>query len=67
MIATKANQGGADNLWKFMTDMKWSRRHEQFVVINDMDEEAEFDDSSKVIVLPEDEKCTVPQMIPNRK
>ena len=26
-IATKANQGGADNLWKFMSDMKWSRRH----------------------------------------
>ena len=36
ILATKANQGGVDNLWKFMTDMKWSRRHEQFVVINDM-------------------------------
>ena len=54
MIATKANQGGVDNLWKFMIDMKWSRRHEQFVVINDMD--AELDVSKKVIVLPEDKK-----------
>lgn len=39
-----------------MSDIKWSRRHEQFVVINDMEEEAELDVSSKVIVLPEDEK-----------
>ena len=56
ILATKANQGGVDNLWKFMTDMKWSRRHEQFVIINDMEEEAELDVSNKVIVLPEDEK-----------
>ena len=25
-IATQANQGGADNLWKYMTDMKWSNK-----------------------------------------
>lgn len=25
-IATKANQGGADNLWRHMTDMKWSNK-----------------------------------------
>ena len=31
IIATKANQGGADNLWKYMGDIKWSRRHEQFL------------------------------------
>lgn len=39
-----------------MIDMKWSRRHEQFVVINDMKEEGQLDVSNKVIVLPEDEK-----------
>ena len=39
ILATKANQGGVDNLWKFMGEMKWLRRHEQFVVINDMEEE----------------------------
>ena len=52
-IVTKANQGGADNLWKYMSDMKWSRRHDQFTVLNDLDEE---DVSSHVIVLPEDTK-----------
>ena len=56
VLATKANQGGVDNLWKFMTDMKWSRGHEQFVVINDMEEEEQLDVSNKVIVLTEDEK-----------
>ena len=25
-IATKANQGAADNLWRYMTDMKWSNK-----------------------------------------
>lgn len=50
---TKANQGSADNLWKYMSDMKWSRRHDQFTVLNDLDEE---DVSSHVIVLPEDTK-----------
>ena len=56
ILATKANQGGVDNLWKFMGEMKWSRRHEQFVLINDLEEEAQLDVSNKVIVLPEDEK-----------
>lgn len=56
ILATKANQGGVDNLWKFMGEMKWSRRHEQFVVINDMEEQEQLDVSNKIIVLPEDEK-----------
>ena len=56
ILATKANQGGVDNLWKFMGQMKWSRRHEKFVVINDLEEEAQLDVSDKIIVLPEDEK-----------
>lgn len=55
-IATKANQGGIDNLWKHMSDMKWSRRHEQCVVLNDLGEEEELDVSGQVIVLPEDVK-----------
>ena len=25
-IATQANQGGTDNLWRYMTDMKWSNK-----------------------------------------
>lgn len=55
-IATKANQGGTDNLWKHMSDMKWSRRREQFVVLNDLGEEEELDVSGQVILLPEDVK-----------
>lgn len=39
-----------------MSDMKWSRRHKQFVVINDMEEVAQLDVSNKIIVLPENEK-----------
>ena len=30
-IATKANQGGADNLWKYMTDMKWSNKSSNYI------------------------------------
>ena len=57
IIATKANQGGTDNLWKYMSDMKWSRGHEQlFVVLNDLGEEEELDISGQVIVLPKDVK-----------
>lgn len=55
-ITTKANQGGTDILWKHRSDMKWSRRHEQFVVLNDLGEEEELDVSGQVIVLPEDVK-----------
>ena len=56
ILATKANQGGVDNLGKFMREMKWSRCHEQFVVINDMEEEEQLEVSNKIIVLPKDEK-----------
>lgn len=56
ILATKANQGGVDNFWTFMGEMKWSRRHEQFVVINDLEKEAQLDVSNKTILLPEDEK-----------
>ena len=55
-IATKANQGGADNLWKYMSDMKWSRRHNQFAVLKSIDEEEELDVSNHDIVIPEDIK-----------
>lgn len=51
-IATKANQGGADSLWKYMSDIKWSRRHEHIMVQNDMGEEEELDVSNHVIALP---------------
>ena len=52
-IASKANQGGADNLWKYMSDMNWYRRHDHFAVLNDMGKEEKLDVSNHVIVLQE--------------
>lgn len=54
--ATTANQGGTVNLWKYMSDMKWSRRHEHCIVLNDLGEEGELNISGQVIVLLEDVK-----------
>ena len=35
-IATKAKQGGADNLWKYMTDMKWSNKSSNYIMYQDL-------------------------------
>ena len=35
-IATKANQGGADNLWRYMTDMKWSNKSSNYIMYQDL-------------------------------
>ena len=35
-IATKANQGGADNLWKYITDMKWSNKSSNYIMYHDL-------------------------------
>ena len=37
-LASKANQGGCDNLLKYMTDLKWTRRHDQVHKIQTLDE-----------------------------
>ena len=42
-----------------MGDIKSSRRHEQFVVLNNLEEEEALDVSNKVIVLPEEEKSSL--------
>ena len=68
-IATKANQGGTDNLWKYMTDMKWSNKSSNYIMyqelVDNMDELIENQNSDKstlstienhVIVLPPDTK-----------
>ena len=39
IIATKANQGGVDYLWKHMSNLKWSRRHEYITLLNSLEEE----------------------------
>lgn len=68
-IAIQANQDGADNLWKYITDMKLSNKSSKFIMYNDllnnMDELIEGNDNDKptlstiknhVIILPPDTK-----------
>ena len=64
-IATKANQGGADNLWKCMTDMKWSNKSRNYIMYQDMVDDdivAKKDKptlstiENQVTVLPQDTK-----------
>ena len=35
-LATQANQGGVDNLWKYMTDMKWSNKSSNCIMYQDL-------------------------------
>ena len=56
MIATKANRGGTDNLWKYMSDLKWTRRHDQMTLLNSLEEDEELDKENHIIMLPEDTK-----------
>ena len=55
-IATQANQGGADNLWKYISDMTWNKKSSKFIVLKDLEEEEELDVSDHVIVLPPETK-----------
>ena len=64
-IATKANQGGADNLWKYMTDMKWSNKSSNYIMYQDLVDDDIVAKKDKptlstienhVIVLPPDTK-----------
>ena len=36
-IATKANQGCADNLWRYMTDMKWSNKSSNYIMYEELE------------------------------
>ena len=63
-IATKANQGGADNLWRYMTDKKWSNKSSNYIMYEEL-ENNELTEEGKptlltienhVIVLPPDMK-----------
>ena len=56
LTAAKANQGGCDNLLKYMSDMKWSRNHEYVYKLDKFDDIHELDKKDNIIVLPEDVK-----------
>ena len=53
MVASKANQGGCEDLLKYMTDMKWTRRHENVIQIKKIDNICEKKKENHIIVIPE--------------
>ena len=56
LIASKANQGGCDNLLKHMTDLKWTRRHKNVAKLKSIEDILSFDKENHIIVLPENTK-----------
>ena len=55
ILPTKAYGGNCTDLWKYMSEIKWTRRHDQIEVLESIDN---IDSKSKdqIIVLPEDMK-----------
>ena len=58
IVASKANQGGCDNLLKYMCDLKWSRRHENVTKIESVEEICSLDKENHIVVIPEKTKMT---------
>ena len=54
-VAAKANQGGAQNLLKYMIEVKWQRRNENVHKLTAVSDVVEHNKDS-VIILPEDAK-----------
>lgn len=57
-IATKANQGGAHNLLKYMTELKWTRRNDNVCKLESVKDVTTHKRENAVIILPEDAKMT---------
>ena len=57
-IATKANQGGADNLWKYMTEMKWSNKSSNYIMYQELADNEDDD----IIEKPNDNKTDKPTL-----
>ena len=58
LVAAKANQGGCDNLLKHMSDLKWSRRHENIYRVEKLNDLYDIDKENNIIILPEEVKMT---------
>ena len=56
IVAAKANQGGCNNLLKHMTDIKWTRRHENITKLKNINEICRLDKENNIIILPEEVK-----------
>ena len=54
IAASKANQGGCDDLLKHMSDLKWTRRHENVTKLESIEDE--IDKENHIVVLPEGAK-----------
>ena len=55
-VACKASQGGCDDLLKHMTELKWTRRHENIVKIGTIHEITNIKRENNIIILPKDVK-----------
>ena len=56
IVASKANQGGCDDLLKHMSDLNWTRRHENVTKIESVDEIINVTKENHIVVLPESVK-----------
>ena len=55
-MASKANQGGCDDLLKHISDLKGTRRHENVTKIESVDEITDLKKENHIVVLPENVK-----------
>ena len=60
LVASKTNQGGCDNLLKYMADIKWTRRHENITKIKNVDELVNLRKENNIVILPEDMRMNTP-------
>ena len=58
LVAMKANQGGYDNLLKHMSDLKWTRRHENIHRVEKLNDLYDLEKENNIIILPEEVKMT---------
>ena len=59
IIASKANQGGCDDLLRHMSDLTWTMRHENILKLKDLNEISEMNKVKHIIILPEEVKMNV--------
>ena len=57
-IATKANQGGADNLWRYKSELKWSNRSSNYIKYQQL-----VDNADANIVKQKDNKTNKPTLL----
>ena len=53
IVAAKANQGGCGDLLKHMSDLKWTRRHDNVMKIESVEEIYSLDKENHIVILPE--------------